>query len=376
MRSRAWSLILVTMAVLSAIALASCGGDDEAEPETGGQQTEASPQEKVKVGWLIFGPINDGGFAELHYEALQAADNKFGDRVEQTWADNVPFSEEATQITEGFVADGAKLLIDTGAIGDLFLKVCEENPDLHCIEQYFIGELPENVTSYYTKFWNQQYLLGVAAGHLTESETLGFAAPFEIPLVKAAINAWVLGCQSVRPDCEVRIIWINTWYDPPKSNAATNSLIDAGADVVNSFVSDPGYCQVAEERGVWAIGLYTDWSEFCPNAYANTMVWDFRDYFSSEVELELNGEWTGGRNVLLDIDDGAGIGPWGAEVPEEVRAEVEAVQEELRGGTNVFVGPIYDQKGKLRVPEGEELSDEFLYSGWDWLVKGVIGRAG
>ncbi len=372
-RGLGFTVVLCLVAVLGVSACGSSSDDDDSNGSSGETTSGDAAKKPAKAAWLGFGPKNDNGFAEVHWKAFQAVDEALGDQVDQVWTDNVPFSEEATQITENHVADGRNLIIDTGAIGDLFLDVCGDNPDLHCIEQYYVGELPENVSTYYTKFWDQQYLLGIAAGKLTKSGTLGYAAPFKIPLVKSAINAWTLGCQSVRPDCETRIIYINTWYDPPKSNQATNSLIDAGADVVNSMVSDPGYCGVAEKRGVWAAALYRDWSDICPNAYYNTMWWDFNDYFIDEMTLELNGKWTGGRRVLLGINEGAGLGPWGKNVPEDVKAPVEEVEQKIKDGENVFVGPIKDQNGKVRIAEGEEASEDFLYSGWDWLVEGVVG---
>ena len=37
-----------------------------------------------------------------------------------------------------------------------------------------------------------------------------------------------------------------------------------------------------------------------------------------------------------------------------------------------FTGPLWDQKGKLRVPKGKKLTVTDLYK-MNWLVKGVIG---
>ena len=37
-----------------------------------------------------------------------------------------------------------------------------------------------------------------------------------------------------------------------------------------------------------------------------------------------------------------------------------------------FAGPLWDQKGKLRVPKGKRLNVQQLYA-MNWLVKGVIG---
>ena len=39
-----------------------------------------------------------------------------------------------------------------------------------------------------------------------------------------------------------------------------------------------------------------------------------------------------------------------------------------------FTGPLYDQKGKLRVKAGQKLTVKQLYA-MNWLVRGVIGSA-
>jgi len=46
----------------------------------------------------------------------------------------------------------------------------------------------------------------------------------------------------------------------------------------------------------------------------------------------------------------------------------------LSGKFYEFAGPLYDQKGKLRVKKGQRLSVKDLYA-MNWLVKGVIGSA-
>ena len=46
----------------------------------------------------------------------------------------------------------------------------------------------------------------------------------------------------------------------------------------------------------------------------------------------------------------------------------------LSGKFYEFAGPLYDQKGTLRVKKGQRLSVKDLYA-MSWLVKGVIGSA-
>ena len=62
-------------------------------------------------------------------------------------------------------------------------------------------------------------------------------------------------------------------------------------------------------------------------------------------------------------------------MPEDVKAETEEsfaalVSEE----ENPFVGPIKDNKGEVRVKEGEELPVPFFFNEWDWYVEGVVAK--
>ena len=60
-----------------------------------------------------------------------------------------------------------------------------------------------------------------------ERHSIGFVAPFPIPEVIRHINAYTLGAQSVNPDATVKVVWVNTWFDPTKERQAADSLIPA-----------------------------------------------------------------------------------------------------------------------------------------------------
>ena len=78
---------------------------------------------------------------------------------------------------------------------------------------------------------------------------------------------------------------------------------------------------------------------------------------------------------LAGIEAGwAKLAPFGGSVPEETQQLVLDTVEGLRDGSiQPFTGPIYDQDGEVRIPEGEIATDEYL-QGVDWLVQGIVGR--
>ena len=64
---------------------------------------------------------------------------------------------------------------------------------------------------------------------------------------------------------------------------------------------------------------------------------------------------------------------FGKITPQRVRTRVTKIFRSLTNGSfNPFVGPLYDSSGKLQVPKGKKLSQDFLYSGWKWTLRGVV----
>ena len=67
-----------------------------------------------------------------------------------------------------------------------------------------------------------------------------------------------------------------------------------------------------------------------------------------------------------------GLGSFGSFVPASVKAKVLAVFDKAVAGKNLIVGPIYDQSGKLRYKAGQAVSPSYMFTTWNWYVKGVI----
>ena len=56
-----------------------------------------------------------------------------------------------------------------------------------------------------------------------------------------------------------------------------------------------------------------------------------------------------------------------------MRAKVLAAMQKLAAGQDdIFAGPLYDQRGRLMIPEGQKASDKDLLT-MRWLIQGVGG---
>ena len=346
-----------------------------AAPATTAAPAAEAEAEGIGVAMLIAdSTCADEGYFLTHCEGLEAIGAIEG--VGWTALEEfIPVTEEYTQLTEQYIADGASVVIDPGAVGDVFLDGCS-GMGVACFQTYGLpdadGNFADDVVAYYPRHWESAYLSGVAAGHVTETGHLGYVVSFDVPLIVANVNAFLMGCQSVRSDCTISTVTINSWFDPPQEVEATNALVNGGADVLFGFIDDPSVIATAEERGVWAVTMFKDMRRFGENAYLTSALMNWDEFYTEEVGNVLNGTWSGGRRVLFDLGVGHDIDAFGANVPADAQSATMAVRQEMLDGTfNPFVGPIYDTNGEMRIADGEELTDDFLYSQWDWYINGV-----
>jgi basic membrane protein A and related proteins len=184
------------------------------------------------------------------------------------------------------------------------------------------------------------------------------------------INAFMLGAQSVDPNFKVKVVWVNTWFDPGKEADAAKALIDQGADIMVQHTDSTAPLQVAEKRGVHGFGQASDMIKFAPNAQLTALTDNWGPYYVSRVKAVLDGTWKS-DNVWLGIkdDEAVKMAPF-TNMPDDVKAMAEATQKKIAGGWNPFTGPVFKQDGSQWLKDGEVAKDETLL-GMNFYVKGV-----
>ncbi len=355
-----------------ALLAGACGSSGDDSDDDGG--SGGGGLDEITSGWVWYGPIQDTGWNVANEAGKTAMVEALGDSVTVYDADNAPFTDEAAPIFEQFVTtQNANVLVDTAGYGDIFTDVCDKHPDIYCIQTAPFTKLGENTTGWFPKLWIIEYTAGVAAGLSTKDDTVGYVLGYKLPLITGAANAFTMGCRSVNPQCEVKTVVTNDYYNPPKTAQAVSTLLDAGSDVIRSYTDDQGYCEVVKDKGdALAIGEFWTNGEQCgENALVST-VWDFEEYYTDQFEAIQNGEFVSEQLEFLDPATSFRFEDWGPNVPEDVQTQVEQTFDDLvSGAENPFVGPIKDNEGKVQVKAGEELSDEFLYGEWEWYVEGI-----
>jgi basic membrane protein A len=194
------------------------------------------------IGFIYVGSRDDYGYNQAHAAGAAALKKVAGIKVVEE--EKVPETDAVEKTMESMInLDGATLLFPTSfgyfnphvlKIAKKYLKVRFEHAGGLWTEKD-----PTNVGSYFGYIDEAQHVAGIVAGASTKTGKLGFVAAKPIPQLLRNVNAFILGAKLANPNATLQVIFTGDWSMPVKEAEATNSLIDAGVDVITCHVDGP-----------------------------------------------------------------------------------------------------------------------------------------
>ncbi|MBL6929163.1 MAG: BMP family ABC transporter substrate-binding protein [Rhodospirillales bacterium] len=340
----------------------------------GGAMLSVSAQaEPTKVGFIYVGPISDHGWSFRHDVGRLAIEKELGDKVKTSYVESVSEGPDAERVISQLASSGHKLIFTTSfGYMNPTLKVAKRFPGVK-FEHATGYKQAANVATYSARFYEGRYVIGAIAGKMTKSNVIGYVGAYPIPEVVRGINAFLLGARSVNPKVSVKVVWVNSWYDPGKEADAAKALIDQGVDVLAQHTDSPAPLQVAEQRGIVGFGQASDNIAFAPKAQLTAIIDNWDKYYVERAKAVIDGSWKKG-----DVWGGlkstmVSMAPY-TNLPADVKAMAQKVEADIIAGkVHPFAGPIKDQSGALKAKAGETLDDGTLL-GMNWYVEGVEGK--
>ncbi len=330
----------------------------------------------TQVGFVYVSPVGDAGWTYQHDQGRKEMEKAMAGKVRTNFVENVPEGADAERVIRQMITGGAKIVFTTSfGYMNPTEKVASAFPDKFFFHAtgYKTGK---NMGIYNARFYEGRYLCGVIAGKMTKSHVAGYVAAFPIPEVLQGINAFTEGMRSVDPKAEVRVIWVNSWFDPGKEREAALTLISQGADMLTHHTDSTAVVQAAEEKhkdnaNLYSFSYHSDMSKYGPKSCLTGTTHLWGDFYTRTVKEVLAGTWKG-TNVWGGIKDGMiKLAPLNAAVPEAVKKDVTKLEKEIKEGKrHPFAGPVVAQDGKELVPKGRNMTDAEL-GAMNYYVKGV-----
>ena len=339
-------------------------------------RAQAKAAAPLKVGFVFPSPIGQAGWSYQHNLGRLAMEAALGGQVKTTFVEAVAEGADSERVIRDLALQGHQLIF-AASFGymDPVLRVAAEFPNVK-FEQAGGYKTAANVNTYNARYYEARYLAGLLAGKSSQSGIAGYVAGFPVPEVVQGINAFALGMRAANPKAQVRVLWLNTWFDPPREREAAVTLINQGADVLTNHSGSTAVAQAAQEnfktKGVKLIAYQSDMQSVAPDAQLAAVTHHWGSYYTNVAQAVLLKHWKptpvwGGMK-----DDLVHLSALHPRVPPEVRVLVEARRKAIVGGSlKPFAAPLTDNEGKLRLASGA--LDDGAIAAMNWFVQGVVG---
>ena len=337
--SRKWLALFLALTLVVAV-FSGCTQQEEAPAdEPADAPAEEPAEEAVKVTMITdTGGLGDESFNDSAYAGLVKAETDFGIELSvlesQTADDYGPnLSASAEEGTDLIISVGFLMQPATAEAAAQFpdqkFAIIDETVDA------------DNVAGLQFKEHEGSFLVGVIAGLMTETDTVGFVGGMQFALIEKFQYGFEAGVKAVNPDAEIIVNYTGAFDNPQlgKENALAQN--QAGADVIYhaSGACGIGVIEAAGEQGFWAIGVDMDQSALDPEHVLCSMIKrvDNATYLATQAVVE--GTFDGSNFSFGLAEDGVGYSDNAGNVPADVAEQAELYKEAIVNG--VFEVP-YD----------------------------------
>lgn len=282
--------------------------------------------DKPSLGFVLVGPKNDGGWSMRHYQGFKSLE-KYG--YKSTFVEMV-VEADSERVFRKLARKHDVVFGTSFGYMDPMAKVAKKHADT--LFMHATGyKTAANMDNYNCRLYQVRYLAGIAAGMLTKTNKIGVVGSHPIPEIISNINALTLGAQSVNPQVEVNVIWINSWFDPPKDMEAAKTVHEWGADVFFTTTDSPNVITLAQKNStaakpLWGMGNDAPMNSFGPDRYATGPMFNWNVLYKHILDKVAAGNYEVETPFWGLKENCVGLSPWGPNVPGTVVNHVETVK--------------------------------------------------
>lgn len=333
------------------------------------------PKKIIKIAFVYAKSSASSGWTYAHELGRLHIENIFKGQIQTQKIENVPENELAYNTFKKLAETGVDVIFSTNPT--FLAPALKAAMEYHHVKFFHCAATHsyKSLTLYYGRIHEPRYILGMIAGAMTQTNIIGYVAPYPISEVVSSINAFTLGALAVNPYVKVKALWTNRWDNPKESKKVARTLQDLGADIIsNEDLPIPG--DITKEYGVYRIH-----HENGKKTHYAMAIWNWGLFYEQVIQNILNGSlktmgdndvpinfWQGLNNGIVDVLYS------NRNMNSSMKNLIESVKQSIVNNEfNIFQGPIRDQNGVLKAKPGELLDyDQIIHM--DWLIEGVEGE--
>ncbi|AEX86410.1 hypothetical protein XO10_10030 [Marinitoga sp. 1135] len=342
----------------------------------------AAQEKTLNIAFVYRNTINESTWVQAHEIGRNYIEEKFKDKIHTTYIENVK-KEDSYEVIQELVDKNYNLIITTSfdfmdstykaAVNNLSVKF------LNCAgyKSY------RNLSVYFGRIYQPQFLTGMIAGIMTKSNKIGFIAPYPLPLFVRNLNAFAIGVKMVNPSAVIDVKWTKEWINYELEKELTVKLIESGNDIIASNLDTLTPLEIADEHNVYSIGYNIKKDELFPKTNIAAATWNWGPFYEKIVKKLLNDEWEittskhlkdlrkywyGMDRKIVRLFKSKNL------LPGQSENLIELMKNAIKNREyDVFSGPIIDANGNIVATNDESITDEELLK-INWYLDNIKGE--
>lgn len=332
---------LIVVMLLSLAACDSVGSPESdssgavASGESQGSSAENGAADKIKVATVFASSgLGDKSFNDSLMDGLNEAVDELGVELDYS----VPKDDaEIEPLLRGYSDAGDyDLIISMGfSSGTSLESVAPNYPE----QNYLLLDTSidsDNVAGYFFRDEELAFMVGVMAGMLTETNTLGFIGSFDIPFVNASVAGMMAGIQYVNPEAKLLVDYVGGWAEVTGCKEMALAMHSQGADVFyhGASAGGMGILEAGKEAGFLTFSFDGNLNADAPETNVAGAIRSFAGVAKRVISEVKEGKFSGGSfqegasdgTIFLDFEGSS------YNVPAEVMDAYEKAVKEIVNG--------------------------------------------
>jgi len=320
---------------------------------------------RLKAAFLFNRSIEDSAWNYWHNLGRLEAEEKLADKLETT-ACIVPSRADFSGEIDRLIADGYTAIFATSPVMlNSAIEPALKHPEVKFLCCSLLSSYT-NIRTYYIRFYEAKFLLGMAAGILSDNGKIGYIADFPIYGTPAAANAFALGARMVNPDARVYLNWFSaSWFnaDKPFEDPEIRVICNRDITAPNHEARDYGLYLRNGSEIVNMATLIPRWGLFYRMMAERILNGTFNQ---PENRDNVTNYWWGLGSSILDVAFSSRFDPYAARIIHHFRDQLR------QGSFSPFEGELRDQAGTLRCEADRRLTPAEILC-MDYLADNIVG---
>ena len=335
--------ILIPLAALGAMVLASCGGSSGPAAST--------CSKTFNVGFVTdIGKLGDKGFNDAGWKGVQDATADSSLCVKSKFLESKQPTDYTPNIQQ-FVDQKYDMVVAAGfLLGDDTLKAAKANPNVKFTivdsADFSDPKAPANFTGLLFKQDQGAFLVGALAALMSKTNHVGGVYGLDVPAVVQFRKGYENGAKYINPTIKVDGVFhpaaANAFADPDWGKLRAKDELSGGADVIFAAggATGNGALLAAKEAGKPCIGVDVDQFLTYPDVDSCLVTSAMKNIsvaVKSIIVAAVKNQWPTTGVLTSDLKNGgvqlAPYHDWDSKVSADIKAKLQDIMNKLKDGS-------------------------------------------